>query len=93
VGKGADRQQGRDTHRLYLYDLGFFLREAALDAKAARDAAAGMESEPFQGGKTLAYYEVLSLLIAQADAFDLPLEDLRLDGLDPDRDLLSPGQT
>jgi len=33
---------------------------------------------------------VLSLMQQQADAFDLPLTDLSLDGLDPDRDLLRP---
>jgi hypothetical protein len=36
----------------------------------------------------MAYYEVLSLMQQQAVAFDLPLQDLALDGLDPDRDLL-----
>jgi hypothetical protein len=88
VSVGGDREQPRDEHRLYLYDLGFLLREAAFEAKAAGEAARGSESESFQRGRAFAYYEVLSLLIAQAGAFDLPLEDLRLDGLDPDRDLL-----
>jgi hypothetical protein len=30
----------------------------------------------------------VSMMQAQAIAFDLPLQDLALDGLDPDRDLL-----
>ena len=36
----------------------------------------------------MAYYEVITLLIAQAEAFGVPLEDLRLDGLDPESELL-----
>ena len=30
----------------------------------------------------------MSLLISQAESFQLPIEDLHLEGLDPDRDLL-----
>jgi hypothetical protein len=36
----------------------------------------------------MAYYEVISLMQHQAEAFDLPLSDLALFGLDPDRDLI-----
>ena len=36
----------------------------------------------------MAYYEVLSLMQQQAEAFDLPLNDLGLSGLDPDRELI-----
>ena len=36
----------------------------------------------------MGYYAVLSLMHQQAQAFAIPLEDLALDGLDPDRDLL-----
>jgi hypothetical protein len=88
VSAGDDREQQDDLHRLYLYDLGSFLRIAALEAKAACDAARDTQSESLQCGRALAYYEVLSLLIAQAGAFELPIEDLHLEGLDPDRDLV-----
>jgi hypothetical protein len=36
----------------------------------------------------MAYYEVLSLMQLQAAAFDIPLEQLSLHGLDPERNLL-----
>ncbi len=36
----------------------------------------------------MAYYEVLSLMQQQAEAFQLPLEALALEGLDPERDLI-----
>lgn len=34
------------------------------------------------------YYVVLSLMLLQADAFQIPPEVLRLEGLEPERDLL-----
>jgi hypothetical protein len=36
----------------------------------------------------MAFYEVLSLMQSQADAFAMPLESLSLEGIDPDKDLL-----
>jgi hypothetical protein len=76
-----------DVHKNYLFDLGYLLRERALEAKAAHDAAKGADDEAFQSGQRIAYYAVMSLLISQAKSFHLPIEDLHLEGLDPDRDL------
>lgn len=77
-----------ELHRNFLFDLGYLLREQALEAKQAAGAACGTDDEAFQSGRLLAYYEVLSLLVRQARAFELPVEDLHLCGLDPDHDLL-----
>jgi hypothetical protein len=75
-------------YRYYLEDLGFLLREQALEAKARRDAAQNREDRIFHTGELLAYYAVISLMQQQATGFDIPLEELRLDELVPDRDLL-----
>lgn len=75
-------------HRNYLFDLDYLLREQALGAKQAAQAARGTSDESFQSGRLLAYYEVLSLLVNQARTFELPVEDLHLCGMEPDRDLL-----
>jgi hypothetical protein len=77
-----------ELHRNYLFDLGFLLREGTLEAKQALHAAKGTADEAFQAGRLMAYYEVLSLVVGQARTFGLPPEDLRLEGFDPDRDLL-----
>ena len=74
-----------DTHSNYLRDLGDLLRQAGSDAKRNAQAAA---ADDFERGRLMAYYEVLSLMQQQAVAFDIPLSDLLLDGLDPNRDLL-----
>ena len=80
-----------DIHKSYLADLGHLLREEALKAKRAESAAKGTDDEAFQSGRSYAFYEVMSLLVSQAEAFQLPIEDLHIEGLDPDRDLLGDG--
>jgi hypothetical protein len=72
------------THQHYLRDLGDLLRRAANEAHEK----AKTSKTDFDSGRGFAYYEVLSLMCEQAIAFNLPLSDLALDGLDPDRDLL-----
>ena len=63
------------------------MREAGEQAK--KDAASTRaEDKVFQQGRAMGYYEVLSLMQQQAVAFDLPLDDLALSGLDPERDLI-----
>jgi hypothetical protein len=74
----------------YLSDLGHLLRAQAMEAKQSLAAARSSDREVFEAGRLTGYYEVLSLLISQATAFQLSLADLRLEGLDPDRDLLVP---
>lgn len=79
-----------NLHALYLGDLGYLIREAG---EAVKDdvAAANEEDRLFEQGRQMAYYEVLSLMQQQANAFELPLDDIRLNGLDPERDVLGLG--
>jgi hypothetical protein len=69
----------------YLRDLGCLIRERALEAKAEshRD-----RSDYFAMGRLTGYHEVVSLMQHQAAAFQIPLEQIALEGLDPERDLL-----
>ncbi|UMG92865.1 hypothetical protein [Nocardioides sp. TF02-7] len=67
----------------FLRDLGPLLVDLAARAKA--DAAS---ADPFAQGRAMGLYEAVSLLQQQAQAFDVRLEDLGLDGFDADRDLL-----
>ncbi len=73
----------------YLLDLGALLRERALEAKAQASASVGTAEHQFELGRSIAYYEVLSLLTQQADAFGLPRAALSLEDFDPDADLLA----
>jgi hypothetical protein len=47
-----------------------------------------IDSHSEKNGRLVAYHEVLSLLVSQAESFQLPKEDLHLQGFDPDRDPL-----
>jgi vacuolar-type H+-ATPase catalytic subunit A/Vma1 len=83
-----------ETHANYLRDLGGLLRqraeETAREARAIRAKRRVEErtsEDAFAAGLNHAYYEVISLMQQQADAFGLALADLELEGLDPERDL------
>lgn len=71
----------------YLRDLAFLLKEEALKAKRDKATAAD-EDALFVRGRALAYYEVVSLMQEQAKSFEIPLEEIRLAGINPDKDLL-----
>ncbi len=78
-----------DKYRFYLMDVGLILRERALEAEQEQEAARGTAGASFEVGRAMAYYEVVSLLLGQAEVFGLAPEDLRMEGFHPDRDLLS----
>jgi hypothetical protein len=73
------------THANYLGDVGRELREQAL---AARAYARENRDDGFAQGVAHGYYVVLSLMLQQANAFQIPPEVLRFEGLEPERDLL-----
>ena len=76
-----------DTHTNYLRDLGDLIRQSGMQAREAVEQSTG-DDLPFQQGRRMAYVEVLSLMQQQASAFGLPLSDLRLEGFDPERELM-----
>jgi hypothetical protein len=72
----------------YLFDLGLYIKERALDARRERDSLPkGSSEREFQSGRLLAFNEVISIMQQHAEGMDIPLADLRLDEIDPDRDL------
>ena len=74
------------THSHYLRDLG----QELVDLARAAAAEACKEYDAFAVGRAFGLYEIVSLMQQQALAFGLPLSDVALDGVDPDRDLLVP---
>lgn len=84
-----------ETYAGYLRDLGYRLRERAEEAtreersiRAKRRVEERTVSDAFVEGRSQAFYEVISMMRNQAVAFEIPLVDLALEGLDPERDLL-----
>jgi hypothetical protein len=82
------------TEEHYLRDLGYLLKATALEA--AREATMERRmpddvDQAYRAGRAFAYYEVISLMQQQAEAFGLSLEAMSLANVDPARDILAPG--
>ena len=67
----------------YLRDLGHLLKLEAIEAAAKRDAASEVE-RPFLERFSLAYINVLNLMLDQAKAFDIAPSIFNLSDFDPD---------
>jgi hypothetical protein len=75
-------------HEDYLFDLGLLIKERALEARRQRDESPqGSQEREFQSGRVLAFNEVISIMQQQAEGLGIPLTDLRLEDIVPDRDL------
>lgn len=75
-------------YRLYLYDLGYELKLRAIEARRERDSTLpGSSERTYYSGRVIAFNEVISIIQQQAEGFEIPLTELRLDDIVPDRDL------
>ncbi len=64
-------------------------REQALAAKKQREVASvKSEEKSLQFGRTVAYAEVISAMQDYLRAFEIPFEEMSLQGFDPDAELL-----
>ena len=72
----------------YLHDLGELIKEKAREAKIKEEASDGNTDNGFELGRLMAYHEVVSLMQQQAEIFDIPLEEIGLADINPERDLL-----
>ncbi|WP_328189684.1 hypothetical protein [Marinobacter sp. OP 3.4] len=77
-----------DQYGNYLHDLGVLIKEKALDAKVSKERSIGQESAGYDLGYLMAFYEVVSLMKQQADAFGIDPDQMGLGDIDPDIDLL-----
>ena len=68
----------------YLHDLGVLVKEGALEAKKN----AKRSSSNFDLGYMSGFCRIVSLMQQQAEAFDIPLEQIGLSGIDPYVDLV-----
>jgi hypothetical protein len=78
-----------EQYRLNLFDLGLIIKERALDARRKRDELPRKSGDrDFQSGRVIAFNEVISIMQQQAQGFGIALTELRLDDIEPDRDLV-----
>ena len=77
----------------FLFEFGFMIREAAeratRDADRARRDVEGSDDpdRSFHDGRAFEYRFIVTLMQEQAESFGIPLEEVALEGLDPDRDI------
>jgi hypothetical protein len=72
-----------EAFRLYVRDLTALLLEMAEKvSQAARGYPAGTERGAFEQGRAFAFNEVLSTIVNQAIAFDIPHEELGFSSAD-----------
>lgn len=75
----------KGTAELMLRD---FTQELIAKATAAKAEATTKPEDYFEKGRHFGLYEALSLLVSQAEAFQMDKASIGLEGVDPDRDLL-----
>ena len=72
----------------YVSDLSQFVKEHALEAVAEREKHRGQPAQEFHDGCVLSFHRIVSLMQQQALAFGIDLKELKLDDIEPDRDLV-----
>jgi hypothetical protein len=78
-----------EAHKAYLFDLGDDIKRRAFEAKTERDGSKpGTEKYSLHMGRLLAFNEVISIMQQNASGLGISLEELRLQDIDPDRDLV-----
>jgi hypothetical protein len=78
----------KDVYRNYLMDLAVLFREEALTAKRELDEHRDTEDKNYYIGQLIAWHTVISIMQQQAVGFEIPLGEIKLDGIEPERDLL-----
>ena len=79
------KNEDMEVYKNYLHDLGVLIKEMAFEAKVD---ATQKQTEEFAIGYMSAFCRVVSLMQQQAEAFDIPLEKIGLDEIDPYTDLV-----
>jgi hypothetical protein len=83
----------KNTLQAFICEICEIIKEDALDAKKEKDKAEKCKDEDmgeymYATGRLISYYEVVSTIINQAGALGIDLKDLKLDDINPDKDLI-----
>lgn len=77
-----------NVYLAYVFDLGHDIKLRALEAKSDRNNASSPEDRTFELGRIMAFNEVISIMQQNAEGLGIALSDIRLDDIQPDRDLV-----
>ncbi|PWB39075.1 MAG: hypothetical protein C3F02_00440 [Parcubacteria group bacterium] len=79
-----DKENNSNKYLGFIADTFKLIKEDALESKNKLKK----ERNSFNEGNLLAYYSVVSILQQQAEAFEIDLKDISLDGIDAEKDLV-----
>jgi hypothetical protein len=72
------------VYRKYLKDLGILIKEMALEAKQQKIK----KQTDFSIGYMAGFHRIVSLMQQQAEAFNIPIYEIGLSGIDADENLV-----
>ncbi|MEW8658860.1 MAG: hypothetical protein AB2603_11085 [Candidatus Thiodiazotropha endolucinida] len=67
-----------EKYRNYLSDIGDISKKYAREAIAEHNEAKGSEEEDYKTGYMMGFHRIITLMQQQAEAFDIPLEEIGL---------------
>ncbi|MGI1668755.1 MAG: hypothetical protein K6L74_00370 [Neptuniibacter sp.] len=70
-----------EKYKNYLLDLGLLAKEYSREAIEDHRVAKGVEKTYAEGYK-MAFHRIITLMQQQADAFEIPLNEIRLEDID-----------
>jgi len=76
----------KEKHKQYLSDLGFLLKEYSSEAKKNYIKEKSGQNGAFHEGYLMGFHRVITLMQQQASVFSIPLSEIQLDDIDPDKD-------
>lgn len=75
-------------YKWYLYDLGPIIKDYLKDhIKESKKYKKGTSERSFIDGQLMSFVWFIGMLQQQADAFNIGREELRLDDIDPEKDI------
>jgi len=77
-----------DTYRCFLGDYVYYLLENVQELKEGWEKSRGTSDEPFYEGQLQSFQWAISLLRQYVEAFGIPLADIGLDKIVPNKDLV-----
>lgn len=79
-----NKNRNTAVYQNYLKDLGVLIKGLAFEAKQEAED----KGTDFSIGYMAGFHRVVSLMQQQAEAFNISIEDIGLDGIDADDDLV-----
>ena len=72
----------------YLTDLCIIIKENAIKAKKESELSKNTKNKDYSLGYLMAYHEIVSLIQQQAKVFQIPLNKIKMENINPEKEIL-----